>query len=158
MTGRDKEQFIGEWVQVAARVILTRREDLSIVDAKHATGLDLHVQIEREQNPMRLVFGVIIRAIPSPVNAERANQILKPTMGTFQGLRKFTYPICLFFFTMREEQVFFSWLAEPTVVNGMPKLIHHDRADCVPFTNELLDRSIERVIAWYDAVGSVLIA
>jgi hypothetical protein len=158
MTKRQKELFIGEWVQVAARVILTRRDDLKIVNMKQESSLDLQVQIERKGNPMRLNFGVILKAVMTPATAARANQILKPTLGTFQGLRKFTYPICLFFFTMREDQVFFSWLAEPTVVDGMPKLVHHDRADCVPFTNELLDQAIERIIAWYDAVGSVLIA
>jgi hypothetical protein len=31
-------------------------------------------------------------------------------------------------------------------------------AHCVPLTDELLGKVIERIIAWYDAVESVLIA
>jgi hypothetical protein len=73
-------------------------------------------------------------------------------------MRKFTYPVCLFLFTLREEQAYFSWLAEPVVTAGAPKLVHHERASCVPLTNELLDQVVERVVAWYDAVEPVLTA
>ena len=60
---------------------------------------------------MRLVFGLLLRGVPSPTTAEQANKVLVPTMGYFRGLRKCTYPVCLFFFTVREEQAFFTWLA-----------------------------------------------
>jgi hypothetical protein len=152
------KEFVGDWARAAAVVVLTRRRDLTIVETKKDTGLDFHVSVEREDNPMRLTFGLLLRAVPSPVTIERANQILKPTMGFFQGLRKFTYPVCLFFFTMRDDQAFFSWLAEPVVVEGAPKLIHHDSAHCVPLTNEFLDQSVERIVAWYEVVEAVLIA
>jgi hypothetical protein len=107
---------------------------------------------------MRLTFGVLLRAVPSPVTPEHANQVLGPTMGQFLGMRKFTYPVCLLFFTMREEQEFFSWLAEPTLTEGAPKLVHHLSPNCVPLTNELLDQIVEAIVAWYDAVEAVLIA
>jgi hypothetical protein len=83
--------------------------------------------------------------VPSPTTPGQANKVLVPTRGFFQGLRKFTYPVCLFFFTVREEQAFFTWLAELTVreeqafftwlaepvVNGDgPKLVHHTQAHC----------------------------
>jgi hypothetical protein len=79
-------------------------------------------------------------------------------MGQFTGMRRFTYPVCLFFFTMRQEQAFFSWLAEPTLTEEGPKLVHHERANCVLLTDGLIDETIERVVAWYDAVERVLIA
>jgi hypothetical protein len=107
---------------------------------------------------MRLTFGILLRGMPSSVTVEQANQILGPTIGQFQGMRKFTYPVCRFFFTMRDEQAFFSWLAEPVVTGGAPKLVHHDKAHCVPLTDELLEQVIEQIVAWYDAVEAVLIA
>ncbi len=73
-------------------------------------------------------------------------------------MRKFTYPVCLFFFTMREEQAFFSWLAEPVVTDAGPKLVHHDKADCEELTDKLLGQVVDQVVAWYDAVETVLIA
>ena len=158
MTNEVKEQFLAERVRALATVILTRRGDLTVVDTKKDTGLDLHVSIDREDKPMRLTFGVLLRGVPSPVTVDQANKVLSPTMGQFRGMRKFTYPVCLFFFTMREEQAFFSWLAEPLVTDGAPKLVHHDEAHCVELTNELLGRVVERIVAWYDAVEAVLIA
>jgi hypothetical protein len=106
---------------------------------------------------MRLVFGVLLRGVVAAVTAGQADEILGPAVGQFRGLRKFTYPVCLLFFTLRQEQAFFSWLAEPVVNGGAPKLVHHQKASCVPLTDELLDRVVEQVVAWYDAVEAVLI-
>jgi hypothetical protein len=158
MTSETNERYIGGQVRSRAIVLLTRRDDLRVVETKEQTDLDLHVYVEREDKPMRLVFGVLLRGVPSPTTAKHANQVLVPTMGFFQGLRKFTYPVCLFFFTVREEQAFFSWLAEPVVNGEGPKLVHHTQANCVEVTDALLGEVVDRVVAWYDAVESVLIA
>src|SRR5262245_63005059 len=107
---------------------------------------------------MRLVFGVLLRGVPSSMTPDQANRALGPTMGFFQGLRKFTYPVCLFFFTIREEQAFFTWLAEPVVNGDSPKLVHHTQANCVELTDALFAAVVDRVVAWYDAVEPVLIA
>jgi hypothetical protein len=158
VTSETKARFLAERAQALATVILTRRDDLKIVETKKETGLDLHVHVEREDKAMRLTFGVLLRAVPSPASAEQANAVLRPTMGQFVGMRKFTYPVCLFFFTMREEQAYFSWLAEPVVNGHAPKLVHHEKAQCVELTDEVLSQVVERVVAWYDAVEAVLIA
>jgi hypothetical protein len=67
-------------------------------------------------------------------------------MAYFNGMGKFLYPVCLFFFTMRQEQEFFSWLAEPVETPGVPKLVHHEHADCVELRDEILDQAIERIV------------
>jgi hypothetical protein len=158
VTNDSKERFLADRVRALATVILTRRGDLTVVETKQDTGLDFHISIDREDNPMRLVFGVLLRGVLSPVTVDRANKVLGPTLGQFQGMRKFTYPVCLFFFTMREEQAFFSWLAEPVVTDGAPKLVHREKANCVELTDELLGQVVEQIVAWYDAVEAVLIA
>jgi len=156
VTNEAKEQCIADQVRALATVILTRRGDLTLVETKRDSGLDFHVSIEREDKPMRLTLGILLRGVAVPVTAEHANKILEPTMGQFRGMRKFTYPVCLFFFTLREEQAFFSWLADPVVNAGAPKLVHHEKAACVPLTDELLGQVIEQVVAWYDAIEAVL--
>ena len=158
MTNESKNQLIGERARALATIILTRRNDLTVVETKKDTGLDLHIYIDREDKPMRLMFGLLLRAVPSSVTIEHANKVLRPTIGQFQGMKKFTYPVCLFFFTMREDQAFFSWLAEPVISKGAPKLIHHEQADCVELTDELLDQVVDQIVAWYDAVETMLIA
>jgi hypothetical protein len=158
MTAETKELFLADRVRALATVVLTRREDLTLVETKQSTGLDLHVYIDREDKPMRLAFGVLLRGVPSSMTPENANKVLGPTMGQFQGLRKFTYPVCLFFFTMRDDRAFFSWLAEPVLTDGAPKLVHHAKPNCVELTDDLLGQVVERIVGWYDAVEAVLIA
>lgn len=158
MTESAKELFLADRIRALATVILTRRDDVTITETKESTGLDLHVYIDREDKPMRLAFGVLLRGAFSPMLLENLNKILLPTLGQFQGMRKFTYPVCLFFFTMRDEKAYFSWLAEPVVADGAPKLIHHNKANCSEFTNESLNQIVERIVAWYDAVELVPIA
>jgi hypothetical protein len=158
VTDEAKEQFLAERVRALATVILTRRDDLTIAETKQGTGLDFHVSIEREDKPMRLTFGILLRGVASPLTAQQADKLLGPTMGQFRGMRKFTYPVCLFFFAMRDERAFFSWLAEPVVADGVPKLVHHDQARCIDLTDDLLGRVVDQVVAWYDAVEAVLIA
>ena len=158
MTDEARELFLADRARALAAVILTRREDLTIADTRQSTGLDLHVSIVREDKPMRLAFGVLLRSVSSPMSADIANQILGPTMGQFQGMRKFTYPVCLLFFTMRDEKAYFSWLAEPILTSGAPKLVHLAKANCVELTDERLGQLIEQIVNWYDAVETVLIA
>ena len=157
MTNEAKELFLADRVRALATVILTRRDDLTIAETKQSTGLDLHVYIDREDKPMRLAFGVLLRGVPSSISPENANKVLGPTMGQFQGMRKFTYPVCLFFFTMRDEKSYFSWLAEPVLTDGAPKLMHYTRANCVELTDKLLDEAVEKIVGWYDAVEPLLI-
>jgi hypothetical protein len=158
VTNESKDQLIRERALALATIILTRRSDLTIVDTKKDTGLDFHVSIEREDKPMRLSFGILLRGVSTPVTAEHANRVLGPTIGQFQGIRKFTYPVCLFLFTMRDERGFFSWLAEPVVTGGAPKLVHHDKVSCVELTDELLNEVVDQIVAWYDVVETMLIA
>jgi len=158
VTNESREQLLVERVRALATIILTRRGDLVIAETKQETGLDFHVSIEREDKPMRLTVGILLRGVSSSLSAEQANKVLGPTMGQFRGMRKFTYPVCLFLFTLREEQAFFSWLAEPIVTGGTPKLVHHDKANCIELTDELLARVVEQIVACYDAIETVLIA
>ena len=158
MTDEAKELFLADRVRALAAVLLTRRDDLTIAETKQSTGLDLHVYIDREDKPMRLAFGVLLRGVAAPLTAAGANQVLGPTMGQFQGLRRFTYPVCLFFFTMRDEKAYFAWLAEPVLTGATPKLVHHGKADYVEWTDDLLDQAVERIVGWYDAVEAVRIA
>src|SRR5262245_39301451 len=158
MTGAAKRQCMVERMRVLATVILTRRDDLELVETKKDTGIDFHVRVQREEKSMRLTFGLFLRGVLSEATAKNANKILVPTLAQFRGMRHFTYPVCLFFFTMHDDQAYFTWLAEPVVAEGAPKLTHHEKAHCVPLTNELLDQAIEQIVSWYDAVETVLIA
>ena len=92
MTDEARERFLADRTQALATVILTRRADLSIADTRASTGFDLHVYIEREEKPMRLAFGLLLRSATGPFTVESANRALVPTMGQFQGMREVHVP------------------------------------------------------------------
>lgn len=158
MTEAATKQLLAERLRALATVVLTRIPELTLAEARAETGLDLLVTIDREDKSMRLVFGVLLRSASSPVSAEQVNALLAPTVRQFQGMRKFTYPVCLFAFTTGEEQAWFTWLAEPVVDGGAPKLRHRSAPHWVELTDVLLAKVLEQVVAWYDAVETVLIA
>jgi hypothetical protein len=146
-----RERFIQDRIRAMATVLLTRRSDLNAVETKQSTGLDYHIFIDRDDKSMRLEFGLLLRGVPSPVTADQANRVVGPTMDFFRGLGKFTYPVCLFLFTMQQELAFFTWLAEPVVAPQGPKLVYRTVADCAELTDTRLDSAVEQVVAWYDA-------
>jgi hypothetical protein len=152
-----KERFLAERARALATVYLTRRNDLTVTETKEVTGLDYHVYVDREGDPMRLVFGVLLRATFEPVTAEHANKVLGPTVGHFHRLGGFTYPVCLLYFTMRDDQAFFAWLAEPVIDEaGAPKLLLPNKTDCKVLTQAVLDAAVTRVVEWYDALQAAL--
>jgi hypothetical protein len=157
MTEEALERFVAERSRVLAVVVLTRRDDLTVSEAARDSGLDLHVSIGRDDKPLRLAFGVVVEGTRAPLSAETAAAQVQPAVDRFLGLRKFTHPVCLFFFNMRDDRGYFSWLAEPVLTAGAPKLVHHTRAACVELTNELLGDIVDRIVNWYDAVEAVLI-
>jgi hypothetical protein len=153
-----KKQFLAERARALATVCLTRRADLVLTATKQDGGLEYHVAIEREGKPMRPMFGVLLRAVFEPVTADQANKIVSPTVSQFQKSGGFTYPVALLFFTMREDQAFFAWLAEPVIdCAGSPKLLLHKQTDCRALTDVLLDEAVTRVVEWYDALQAALV-
>ena len=84
MTSETNERYIGGQVRSRANVILTRRDDLRVVLTKEQTGLDLHVYVDREDKPMRLVFGVLLRDVP-PHDRRAGEQDPRPDDGVLPG-------------------------------------------------------------------------
>jgi hypothetical protein len=153
-----KERFLAERARALATVILTRRADLTVAETKDDTGLDYHVYISREGKPVRAMFGVLLRAVMAPVTADEANKLLAPALDSFRRMGRFTYPVCLFFFTMRDDHAFFCWLAEPVLAtDGSPRLLHHRQAHCRDLDDEALDAIVRRVVSWYDALDAELV-
>jgi hypothetical protein len=156
LTDEFKQLLQRDWAKAAAAVVLTRRDDLTVVEAPDEPGLDLRVLIEREGEWTRPSFGVVVRAIPSSVTRGRANRLVGPTVAQFPGLRTYTCPVCLFVCTMRGEQEFFSWIDEPTLTDGGSNLVRHHTANCLPVTKDLLDQVVERVVAWRVAAEALI--
>jgi hypothetical protein len=150
---RFKEWFVAERTRSLAVVFLTRRDDLCPENAEEGTGLGFLVRIVHNHRPTGKSFGIVLQGAMSPVTEEQANKLVKPAMAAFHRLGPSPYPVCLFFFTMRDNQGYYTWLQEPVVTDrGSPKLVRRTDPDCQKLDNDALDHIIVAVNAWYDVL------
>jgi hypothetical protein len=150
---RFKEWFVADRARNLAVVFLTRRGDLDLQDAKEDTGLDYLVHILHDHRPTGKSFGILLRGAMSPVTEGHANQVLRPAVASFDKLGPFYYPVCQFFFTMKDDQGYYTWLLEPVLTaQGSPKLVRRTEPDCRKLDDEALEYIVSAVSAWYDAL------
>ena len=79
------------------------------------------------------------------------DKVLRPAMQSFLRIGPFPYPVCLFHFTMDDDQGYYTWVAEPAVTDAGPRLLMHETPHCRKLDNVALDEIVARVDGWYDA-------
>ena len=157
MKGEKEQQewFIEERTRALAMVALTRRDDLVVANAGQGSGLQFIVCLVKDNGePAVRQFGVFLRGTKSPATEADLDRLLRPTLRSFLRQGRFPYPVCLFHFTMDDDQGFFTWVAEPAVGEEGPRLLLHDVPHCRKLDRTALDEIVELVDRWYDAFFS----
>ncbi len=158
MNAEFKERFVTERARALAIVLLTRRDDL-LVQETEENGLDYTVRIKSADNVGDRPFGVYMGASMSPVTLEGANKQLKPVMGKVQSIGPFHFPVCVFYFTVKDDQGYYAWAYEPVVTaEGQPRLTAHAEAHCHKLSNESLQDIVSAVKRWYDIFHATMTA
>ncbi len=148
-------RLIAERVRALAIILLTRREDVSIRELTEDFGLDLIATIVHEDRSGLRQFGVKLGGVWGKVTAEHADAVLRPTMRKMLRYGPFPYPVTLFFYTMENDEGWYTWASEPIVSSdGAFELRSHGEASCCPLNDEAIDEMIGRVDDWYDAFYS----
>lgn len=145
-----RQKLIRERGAALAVMHLTRRDDLRVTQIDEDVGLDLRVRILSSEGGLR-EFGVELCGAWSPIDQAHANKILTGAIRETQRYGPFFIPVCLFFFTMEETQGWYTWVAEPVVIDGRAQLKQHRKAESDPLDKHALDALVERVNLWYDA-------
>jgi hypothetical protein len=147
-----QEWFIAERARALAMIHLTRRDDMVVMKAAQGIGLDLLISITREKGEASVrQFGVLLRGAKSAVTEGHLERVLRPTM---QQIGPFPYPACLFYFTMDDDQGYYTWVAEPAVTPEGPRLQMHEAPHCRKLDRAALDEIVGKVERWYDAFFS----
>lgn len=145
-----QQRLMRERARALAIVLLTRREGTDVRELDGAEGLHLVVTFPTGRKRGLRQLGVTLRYVLEPVTAEHADQVLKPFWpGTNGG--PYPFPVVLFFFTMRDDGRWYSWVAEPVVTGGKTQLPLRETPDCRELTDPALEELLDRVDAWYDA-------
>jgi hypothetical protein len=123
-----RQGLIRERVLALAVMHLTRRPDLKVAEFDEDIGFALRVSSLRPEGGLR-EFGVELRGAWSTASRARANAVLSLAVRQTQQYGPFIFPICLFFFTMKETQGWYTWVAEPVVTEtGKARLTRHHEA------------------------------
>jgi len=68
------------------------------------------------------------------------------------ALRDIPFPVCLFFFTMEDDQGYYKWVKESGLTSKRtPKLALNREPELKKLTNREIGKIISKVNAWYDA-------
>jgi hypothetical protein len=145
------EWFVSERAKALAMVLLTRRDDLVVKETKEENGLDYTVYITGD-NVVNRPFGVCMTATMAPVTLDEANKQLKPAMEKVRSIGPSHFPVCVFYFTVKDDQGYYAWAYEPVVTaGGEPRLRENATAHCRKLSNESLEEIVTRVKTWYDS-------
>ena len=147
-----RQRFISERVRALAVVYLTRREDLIVTEETADVGVDLWVTLNLDDKEGHRKFGVVLKGSQKAVTADHAETFLRPSMQRTLRSGPFPFPVVLFYFTMEDNQGWFTWAAEPVVTSRASfELVQHGEASCRPLNSEAIDEIVGAVDRWYDA-------
>ncbi len=125
--------FIGERAEALATMYLTRRQDLDVLPLPaRARGDDLWVRLRDADHP-NAHFLVEVKGIL--LSHPRSRQPVReqfPVRYTRRDLGDRDVPVCLFLFTVDDEQGYYRWLYEPVITQGHARLRLDPRIDSLP--------------------------
>jgi hypothetical protein len=145
-----REMFVAERARALAVMYLTRRSDLVVEEVRADIGLDLIVRLVPADKEGLRQFGVELRGVWSSVTKEHADKVLRGPVREAQRYGPFAFPVCLFFFTMEEDQGWYTWVAEPVLESGKAHLRMCMDANCKPLGKAALNEIVAQVDRWYD--------
>ena len=95
----------------------------------------------------------------APVDVEQANEQLRPAMAEYEELGPYGLPVCVFYFTAKDDKGYFAWVSEPQIDrHGVSKLKSRIEASCRELTAATLDEVVDAIDRWYDALLATLTA
>jgi hypothetical protein len=152
-----REWFVAERARALAMVLLTRRDDLLVKDTKEESALDYTVYIKTGEGVGNRPFGVRVAATMSPTTLDEANKQLRPVLGQVQADGPFHFPVCVFYFTVKNDQGYYAWAYEPVVTQeGEPRLPAPAKAPCFELNNESLEKIVSAAKRWYEVLDAAL--
>jgi len=155
---RTQPWYIGERAEALARVYLTRRSDLLVKQENADYGVDYIVEITKNNRPTRRVFGVQVKARVAPITAGAKDSLTAFRFAPEIWMAEIPFPLCLFAFTMENDEGFYQWVVEPIVTVDGPKLHLNTDTELSRLDNAALDRIVEQVNSWYDVLLKSLAA
>jgi len=150
-----KAWYLGERAEQLAIVYLSRRNDLVITrQTGRDLGLDLMVTLTKDGQYTGRVFGVEVKALRSHKQVRQDSsdedefQIEVRQMGI---PKEIPFPLCLFVFTMDNDEGFYKWIKSPIFELNKPSTLVIDETKTFRrLSDQALDDIIEQINNWYE--------
>ena len=158
MAAKKDAWYLGSRAESLALMYLTRRGDLKIERPSQDYGLDFMVVIPKGQAYSGRILGIETRAAVSARKTGKSAIALPAHIarGESSHLNDIPFPVCLFFFTMEDDQGYYKWVKEPPLVpKDSPRLLLNKGTELKKLTNREIDKIISKVTAWYDGNETV---
>ena len=155
---RAQPWYIGERAEALARVYLTRRPDLLVKQEEADYGVDYIVEITKNNRPTRRIFGVLVKARIAPITVSAGDSLAAFHFMPEKWMVEIPFPLCLFAFTMENDEGFYQWVVEPIVTDDGAKLRQNIGKELSQLDNAALDRIVAQVNHWYDVLLKALAA
>jgi len=141
--------FLADRSEALAGLLLTSRNDLQVHNEKKKdTGVDFLVSVKEGDAPSTQYFVVQVTGTTS----SDKNDWLKGVNDNFKSSNSYYLPACIFVVNVKDNNVVYSWLAEPTVVNQGVKLQLKPPGDFHELNAAGVDDIVGRVKSWYAAM------
>jgi hypothetical protein len=146
--------FVAERSEALAGLLLTSRKDVRVRhERKHDSGLDFLVEIDSCDPLSKQLFVVQVKGATS---SDR-NEWMQSVKPLFRAPTSPIYlPVCVFVVNVRDNKVFYAWVAEPKVEAKGATLRFHETGTFHPLDAGTVSEIIDRVKAWYDVLPSQL--
>ena len=146
--------YIGQRSEALAIMYLTRRDDLIVsMQKEEDRGLDFWVTLLKDGGYSGRLFGVEVKAAVSVPKLVQRDDIIeiKLNLAPLQSLAELPFPLCLFFFTLENDQGCCKWILEPVIEDQKnPKLCFNKSNNFKKLTDEEIDNLVSAVNNWYD--------
>ncbi|NER52786.1 MAG: DUF4365 domain-containing protein [Symploca sp. SIO1B1] len=145
--------YIGQRAESLAMMYLTRRHDLVVSRQQEEQDLDFLVTLLKDGAQTGRLFGVQVKAIVSTPKSTQFDDSIEIKLALEQNtlLPELPFPVCLFFFTLGNDQGYYKWILEP-VIQSQPnfQLLLNQKNDLKELNDEEIGNMISVVNSWYD--------
>lgn len=153
--------YIGFRSEALAVVYLTRRDDLIVSQQQKDTGLDLLVTITQDGKYSGRMFGIEVKATASSSDLIQEQDFFKVKNKKYNFnisfFKDLPFPMCLFFFTLDNDQGYYRWILEPVIKDeNNVALKFNENEELKSLNDEEIDNIITIVNSWYDHKSNLI--
>lgn len=154
MSSPNEPWFVAERSEALAGALLTSREDVRVrAEHEHDLGPDFLVEIDTGDPLSTPFFAVQVKGTTS----SDPNDWMPKVQHLFRRpAPPFLMPVCVFVANVRDNKIFYAWLAEPRVEAKGATLRSHESGTFHPLDSAAVSDIIDRVKAWYRVLADQL--